>query len=543
MKLTLGRKLALSFGSILTLMVVSAGITYTKLTNIDARQNRVLDVRVPTVMASESLERDLNWSANKGRQSVLAGAEPAKREEAKKQYDGAWGDMNKDLAELNELAPHWTVQANRDRLARIKQELPTFRQAMESAMNHTVDASPSAIVKAGNEFTEKTAATLATIKTALEDMVSSQKTLLKEDKDGLGAAVNSLYVIIGVTTPLALVVGCFVAILLSRKISTATSSVLAQAEAIAAGDLTQEEVKSTSTDELGDLTVAINKMHGKLRSMIISIGNNAQQVATASEEFSATSQQITANSEETSAQANVVSAATEQVNRNLQTVATATEEMSASIREIAKNAGEAAKVAGEALKAATETNATVTKLGESSAEIGQVIKVITSIAQQTNLLALNATIEAARAGEAGKGFAVVANEVKELAKQTAKATEDISQRIAAIQTDAKGAVQAIGTISGIIGQVNDISTTIASAVEEQSATTSEMSRNVAEAAKGSGEVAKNITGVAQAAQNTSTGATESQKAAQSLAQMSTELRELVAQFKVDTNGHGRRSAA
>jgi methyl-accepting chemotaxis protein len=200
-------------------------------------------------------------------------------------------------------------------------------------------------------------------------------------------------------------------------------------------------------------------------------------------------------------------------------------------------------VAGEALRSSVETNATITKLGESSAEIGQVIKVITSIAQQTNLLALNATIEAARAGEAGKGFAVVANEVKELAKQTAKATEDISQRIAAIQLNTKSAVDAIGQISEIIGRVNDISATIATAVEEQSATTSEMSRNVNEAAKGSGEVAKNITGVATAAQSTSSGATESHKAAQSLAQMSTELRELVGQFKVDSNGHGRRAIA
>ena len=147
-----------------------------------------------------------------------------------------------------------------------------------------------------------------------------------------------------------------------------------------------------------------------------------------------------------------------------------------------------------------KTNATVAKLGESSAEIGNVIKVITSIAQQTNLLALNATIEAARAGEAGKGFAVVANEVKELAKQTAKATEDISRKIEAIQNDTKGAVEAIAQIGKIINQINDIQNTIASAVEEQTATTGEISRNVAEAAKGSNEIAQNITGVAQAAQ-------------------------------------------
>jgi methyl-accepting chemotaxis protein len=304
---------------------------------------------------------------------------------------------------------------------------------------------------------------------------------------------------------------------------------------IAAGDITGRDLVVRSADEIGELARNINLTQRSLRGMIASISTGAEQIAAASEEFSATSRQITTNSEETSAQANGVSAATEQVNRNLQTVATSTEEMSTSIGDIAKNATEAAKVAGEAMKAAVQTNATVTKLGESSREISQVIKVITSIAQQTNLLALNATIEAARAGEAGKGFAVVANEVKELAKQTAKATEDISLRIAAIQTDTKGAVDAIATISGVIGRVNDISATIATAVEEQSATTSEMSRNVAEAAKGSGEVARHITGMAQAAQSTLTSSNGSQKAAQQLAQMSTQLRGLVEQFRVESH--------
>jgi len=175
----------------------------------------------------------------------------------------------------------------------------------------------------------------------------------------------------------------------------------------------------------------------------------------------------------------------------------------------------------------------------SSAEIGQVIKVITSIAQQTNLLALNATIEAARAGEAGKGFAVVANEVKELAKQTAKATEDISQKIAAIQSDTKGAVDAIATIGAVINQISDISSTIATAVEEQSATTNEMSRNVTEAAKGSSEITQNIAGVSQAARGTSASANDSMKAAERLAHMSTQLRGLIEQFKVgdEKNDH------
>lgn len=188
------------------------------------------------------------------------------------------------------------------------------------------------------------------------------------------------------------------------------------------------------------------------------------------------------------------------------------------------------------------TNATVAKLGESSAEIGQVIKVITSIAQKTDLLALNATVEAARAGEVGAGFAVVANEVKELAKQTSNATEEISRKIEAIQTDAKAAVAAISSISGVISRVNEISMSIATAVEEQSATTNEMARNVSEAARGSGEVAHNFGGVAQAAQDTSSSAGQSLTAAHQLAKLSQDLRQVVEKFKLDSGRPGRRTA-
>jgi methyl-accepting chemotaxis protein len=257
------------------------------------------------------------------------------------------------------------------------------------------------------------------------------------------------------------------------------------------------------------------------------IDGTAQTLAASSEELTAVSTQMSANAEETSAQANVVAAAAEEVSKNIETVATAAEEMSASIKEISSNTTEAAKIAGDAVRVAESTNATMSKLEKSSAEIGQVIKVITSIAQQTNLLALNATIEAARAGEAGKGFAVVANEVKELAKQTAKATEDIGQRIETIQGDTRGAVDAIGKISGIIAQINDIQNTIAGAVEEQTATTNEIVRNVAEAAKGSSDIAQNISGVAQAAQSTSQGAGDARKASTELSELAGSLKALL----------------
>jgi len=323
-------------------------------------------------------------------------------------------------------------------------------------------------------------------------------------------------------------------ILLERSIFRRLSRVTNELRDIAVGDgdLTHR-IEVGSLDELGQLAKWFNMFVDKLHEMLASVAATAQQVAGASEGLSSTSRQITTNSEETSGQANLVSKLAQQVSENLQSVSAGGEEMTSTIQSIASNAHEAASVASKAVQTAEAANSTIGKLGESSAEIGEVIKVITSIAQQTKLLALNATIEAARAGEAGKGFAVVANEVKELARQTAKATEDISHKITTIQADTKGAVEAIGTISGVIHQINDISGTIATAVEEQSATTNEMTRNVADAAKGSGEITSNIGGVASAAQGTTTSAQESQKAANELADMAAQLRSLVEQFKID----------
>ncbi|WP_291988110.1 methyl-accepting chemotaxis protein [Luteitalea sp.] len=316
----------------------------------------------------------------------------------------------------------------------------------------------------------------------------------------------------------------------ARDLKEKVDAMLEVVNAAAAGDLTRQ-VAVSGADAVGQMGEGLQKFLSDLRVSVCAIAHNAQTLASSSEELTAVASQMGANAEETSAQANVVSAASEEVSKNVQTVATGTEEMGASIREIAKNANDAAKVATQAVRVAETTNTTVAKLGESSAEIGKVIKVITSIAQQTNLLALNATIEAARAGEAGKGFAVVANEVKELAKETAKATEDISQKIEAIQSDTRGATRAIAEITVIINQINDISNTIASAVEEQTATTNEIARNVSEAARGSSEIAENITGVAQAARSTSDGASDSQNAAAGLARMASELQQLISRFR------------
>ncbi len=285
-------------------------------------------------------------------------------------------------------------------------------------------------------------------------------------------------------------------------------------------------------DAIGRIERCIVELRDFIVAGTLKIVTTSSSLAMSAESLALISHEMTAASEQTASQATVVATASEQVQRAVQTVATASEELSSSITEIARNAIDAAKVAERAVTVARGTSETIAKLGTSSNEIGAVIKVITGIAQQTNLLALNATIEAARAGEVGKGFAVVANEVKELAKETARATEDISGRIEAIQSSSKGATDAIAEISMIIGQISEIQTTIASAVEEQSVTTSDIARNVAEASHGVAEITHNIASVAETAKQTAFGASSTNNAAAEVQRIASDLQALSAGYNV-----------
>ncbi|WP_311498051.1 methyl-accepting chemotaxis protein [uncultured Mobiluncus sp.] len=401
------------------------------------------------------------------------------------------------------------------------QQLEAAQGALEQNIQTIIDTTNSDKVLAAAQGLQKSAANLReviarstselqasqgqnseTLNTVLaqtiSDMVAQQDQLtplLKQEvaqsqKDMSDVRLRGL--IFQIITVVALVI---VAVIIMGKVRRAVThsveSVETVVKGLAQGDLTRRAVIN-SNDELADMSRAVNLSNSALQEAFGSAARTSEAVRSESETVADLTTQTAQAAADSAAQADAVAGAAEQVSINVQTVAAGAEEMGSAIREISSNANEAARVAQEATEAAAATTETVEKLGKSSKEIDDVIHTITAIAEQTNLLALNATIEAARAGEAGKGFAVVAGEVKDLAAETAKATDDITGRIAKIQDDTDSAVTAIRRISEIISQINDFQTTIAAAVEEQTATTNEMARSVTEAASGSSTIATNI---------------------------------------------------
>jgi methyl-accepting chemotaxis protein len=296
------------------------------------------------------------------------------------------------------------------------------------------------------------------------------------------------------------------------------------------GDLTQR-VPVPGRDEVGRLGASFNTFVAKLQETVRTIAENVQQLGRASEGLGSVSRQMNADSSSLATQAGGVSSASEEISTNLNAVASSSRAMSSTIQEISRNAGAAREVAQKAVDLGRQADRTLERLGQSGAEIGKVVKIISTVAEQTNLLALNATIEAARAGEAGRGFAVVAGEVKELARTTARATDDIRKRIESMQADLDAAVAAIREISAVIGRIHDSQNTIASAVAQQTASTDEISRMVQESARGSNAITEHISAVAGATQNASRSARQVEDAARDLARLAGDLSALVGRFR------------
>jgi methyl-accepting chemotaxis protein len=367
----------------------------------------------------------------------------------------------------------------------------------------------------------------------MDDMIGQLSVI--EDRDAKQAAVaaHDAYVSSRWQVVAVLAAGWLaalgLALLAAASITRRLTPVVTAVGAMATGNLSHP-VAAAGRDEIGAMAAAVNDAALGLRETISQLAGGAGQLSRDSAELAEVTDAVASNARAVLDQARSADEAAARISQNLQIVASGAEEMASSIKEIARNAGEGAQVAHQAVTVVNNTNGTVAKLGASSQEIGNVVKVITAIAEQTNLLALNATIEAARAGESGKGFAVVASEVKDLAQETAKATADITQRIHAIQDDSGEAVDAIARISTIIGQINEYQIAIASAVEQQTATSDGMSRNVASAAEGAQQIARSIADVSEAADATTRRIASGQKSASSLAELATDMHGLASRF-------------
>jgi len=511
-------QLGISFG--LLVLIAAAVTTYgmVAVSDLRAAQETVSDRAVPYLTGLSDAALAAKAAATDERGYLLGGMQ--------KYADEAVGRRTVEQAGLDQAQAHTSGQAEKTAVDGIRAGLDKFNQALDGEFQlfRTDRTAAIALSNGGNRDLRKA------YEKSFTDAVTAAKNHVAAARTAAAAGASRAYRILIMLLAAVVLCGAAVALALSRLITRPLARTVDVMQSAADGDLTGR-VAGSGAVEFRRMADATNRMLTSTGQAVATIAGTASDLSTAAAELTELSSRLSDSAEVAARRANTVSEAAGTASASVQTVAASGEEMSATIREIATSATSATEVAATAVSNAETARATVLKLTDSSTEIGSVIKLITAIAEQTNLLALNATIEAARAGESGKGFAVVAGEVKDLAQETAKATDSIARQVATIQSDTEAAMAAIEQIAQVIATVNDYQTTIAGAVEEQAATTNEMGRSAGEAATSTTVIAQNITGVAEATEQTKKHSDRAETIAAALNGSGRQLTELVGTFK------------
>ena len=552
-----GKRLAFGFGILAALLLILSAMAWWEMTGINQGMDAALGesdkmVKIKDVSTSlDGLYLDMY--------GLVSAKDAATKQEHKAAIEADRAAYKKGLEELKAAAK---TQEGKDLLAKLE-EVVTGSREFNNRIIDRVFKAPGQDVAAAELFdSEGMAYNLNKIDPAVEAIVSWRVTRIAE----ADAAAESAYLrgrwVLGIGALLALGIAGLISTVITRSVTLPLSRVIAHMEIMAQGDFSVEvsEGATHRGDEMGNLARAMQGMIHSVQSFLKETGRGVQVVASSSTELSALSAQMATGAKGTSERSSTVAVAAEELSVNAASVAAGVEQAAASlamvadamgqmtstIAEIAGNSEKARGISGEANRQAQGVSVLMKDLGRAAQEIGKVTETITNISSQTNLLALNATIEAARAGSAGKGFAVVANEIKELAQQTAAATEDIKGKIAAIQGSTTDAVEDIQKISGVIREVSDFVATIATAIEEQSAVTRDIAGNIAQASAGVRDanqrvsqttgvtqaIARDIAGVNQASAEIASGSTQVRASADELSRLSEQLQAMVQRFKV-----------
>jgi methyl-accepting chemotaxis protein len=565
MKLKIRSQLVLAFSVVLGLVFISSSVVFWKASDVSQKLDRFKETRVPLLVQSSTVALNL-MKARSDVRRVLLSTENGKSDQAKaysQKVREDWAQIDAAFAPLPEMSHRFVLQENKDRVNLLASELPGLQQEETDIVGEGLAGGPKSIPALDENLVKTVEPHGVVVRDAADGLVQSATSLVNEDVDQLLQSQGQTQWLLSISTLLSLAMGLGIAFFFSGKVVGALSLVVERLKAIAGGDLSGAKLPESvlaRADELGTLATASQTMSENLRKLLSGIAGGVQTLAASATELTAVASQTASGTTSMSEKAHTVAAAAEEASANtlsiaagmeessssLSSVASATEEMSATVGDISANTAKARSISEQATGQAQTITDQMQKLGQAAQEIGHVTETITNISAQTNLLALNATIEAARAGTAGKGFAVVANEIKELARQTAEATEDIKARIAGIQNSTGTAISNIGQITTVIKDVGTIVTSIAAAIEEQATVTKDVAGNIAQASGGvrdanervsqtaqvSKSIAKDIAGVNLAVAEIQQGGEHVQASAADLSHLAEQLGAQVAQFRV-----------